>query len=1137
MNVSENASAGARPSVSGEGTFVRLDDPAQRIGATSQPQVVLVREDGKAQVTRQWEGLAAAVIAGEGSLDYERPFAVVGGPGTGKTSALVDAAVDFLVGGGSAEELMFVTPSKESASRIRDEIFERVSDIDGYAATGTPVRSVHSWAFAVYRAIRQAQDKEPPRLLTGAEHDAQLRILLKGEVADGARGWPEDIIPAMTFVGFARQLRDLLLRATERGVGAEQLEQLGVQFARPMWEAAGRFLKRYVQNQRLRGSEDFNASELMHTVLDHVENTQEGQDCAVRLREKLSLILVDDAHNLDPAAARFVETFIAPGTRTLIAGDPDQCVFHFRGADEAFLNRHASAEDRRIVLSHSHRLGSAQSGAVRALSKHLPHHSSRIPIRGVDKEEQPGLDVITAGSSMAEKLHVADVLRRAHVQQGVPWDQCAIIVRGVGQISSLRRVLLSHGVPVKVDPTSVVLSEQPLVAVVLLAVEAAYRRLTPAETRQLLESLVGGADPVMVRRVERALSRAIARLRTAGASLPERADGLPFQAADCLAALLSGEVSDQEREDWTEFMGPRELMVIQRVSTVLDAGRLAHADGAGIETVLWKVWQATELATHLQFRALRGGTVGSQADQDLDAIMSLFDMAGDFAERQPNASLQTFIDEVRAQELPTGTRERRGGQNAAVEILPAHAAAGREWRVVVVAGVQEDLWPAGPTVGGLFGQSELVDYLDRGITPDTIVSRMGPAVEEERRLFLLALSRASQRCVITAVDSTTGEEGSVPSRFLEEIRESTAEASEDDPSEGEQLEREQLKGGQLEREGLDVARAGEDDATNALPRVLAIEPLLAELRDAITNPKAPTHVREDAARNLAKMARAEVFGAHPSQWWGSAEPSTNERILSKDGSIHLSPSRLGALSKCALNAFLDRHRGIEKQSESLRIGNAVHAIAEAIVNGLSVEGSLEAVNVIMPLITDGPEWSKANTLNRWQAGITKLHEFLSTRKGAGTDDELASEKMISVPLGTTADGTDVVLKGRIDLMITDAEGATTVFDFKTTKRAVTKKEAQESPQLSAYQFMVMHCEDRLRNNGAALVFPGTSKDVAEVMPQNQMNEEELEDYRQQMLKLADGAAGPSFSAHPGSHCDFCDFSTICPAQPSGRMLV
>ncbi|MBC2682077.1 ATP-dependent DNA helicase [Corynebacterium anserum] len=1126
-------------------------DPAQRIGATGNPTVILERAQSSACAQRNWEGLPAALISGDERLDYDKPYAVLGGPGTGKTSLLVDAALSFLLQGGRAEDMMFVAPSKAAAARIRAEIFERVSDVKEYAGTGAPVRSVHSWAFALYRAIRQSKQEPLPRLISGAEHDAQIRILLKGELEDGLSLWPDEIMPALGMVGFARQLRDLILRATERGVRADELQQLGVKHSRPMWEAAGNFLRRYEQTQRLGEVWNLNASELLHSVIEELEGdgsgVSAGEQLALRQRERLQLVLVDDAHNMDPASASFIETLIAPGTRVIIAGDPDQCVFHFRGADEAFLLRHSHDDAHLVVLSKSHRLNSDQAAAVQALTGQLPHLRTRIPVTECGGQGQ--LRLLTASSSMSEKLHVANVVRRAHLEDGVAWGDIAVIVRDTAQISSLRRVLMSHGVPVKVDPTSVVLAEQPLVSVLLLAMESTYRRLSTNEMRCLLESSVGGADPVMVRRVERSINRAITHERILNKDLPRHSDGAPYQAIDYLNALLAGEATEQEREAWTRFFGPREETVSGRLAKVLNAGREAYENGEGVETVLWRVWQATDLANHLQTRALRGGTLGAQADQDLDAVMSLFDLAGDFAERNPAASVETFVEEVRAQELPTGTRERSSAPTEAVEILPAHAAAGRQWEVVVVSGVQEDLWPAGPTVGGLFNQQELVDLLDRKIDPNLQISRIGPAVEEERRLFLLALSRAHGQCVITAVDNDSDEAG-VPSRFLSEIEgavvpfdatSATDELADKPPASG----TEEPQSSSLEQH---------PHAEHDIPRVLALEPLLGELRYAVSESRS-SEERENAARNLARMATAGIFGAHPSQWWGVAAPSTDEPMVDKDGKLRLSPSRLEALNNCALGDFFARHSGVGLETDVQRIGIAVHCIAQAIVDDLSsasapdaqhltLESVLDAVEVYFPQLVTGAAWSVEHNVKRWREGIEKLYRFISERVcGAGSNKAVA-EKEFSVCLGQLHDGTEVVLNGRVDLAIINADGATMVYDFKTARTAKSAEAVAGSHQLSAYQFMVAHTEG-LTNDGAALVYPGetgrsSSKgQIAEARDVQQMklSAEELSEYKTKMLALAEAAQGPSFRATPGPHCTYCGFASACPAQTAGRMLV
>ena len=284
------------------------NDLEKRLGANGKPKVRLGQPtDGTADQER-FDGLAGALVEGSTKVDYSQPYAILGGPGTGKTSLLIAAARDFLLQGGSASEIMFFAPSKEAATAVRAALYQRMAGEGDYAASGTFVRSVHSWAFAFYRSVQALRSQKQPRLITGAEHDMQIREILRGTAEDGNRYWPANVVPALSYAGFAQQLRDLLLRATERGLSAQQLQQLGVEHNRPMWEAAGRFQEEYQQVQRLSRSESLNASELLHATLAAFEKP-EGEQLVERQRQKVKLLLVDDAHNLDPASARLIERF------------------------------------------------------------------------------------------------------------------------------------------------------------------------------------------------------------------------------------------------------------------------------------------------------------------------------------------------------------------------------------------------------------------------------------------------------------------------------------------------------------------------------------------------------------------------------------------------------------------------------------------------------------------------------------------------------------------------------------------------------------------------------------------------------------------------------------------------------------
>ena len=1125
--------------------------PEDRLGAREAAKVVLqpprrVGEDGHG-----WDGLAGAIVTGDERIDSSAPWTVLGGPGTGKTSLLVDTLVRFLAAGGSADEVMVVTPTKDAATAVNTQLVARLANMSTFAATRTPVRSVHSWAFAALRSMLLASDREAPRLLTGAEHDADVRLLLAGHAEDGAGAWPEHIRPALGYVGFARQLRDLLLRAEERGVGPGELTALGEKYDQPMWVGAGQFLDEYRQTRRLAQSISLNASELLHTTLQEMADGP-GRAQLDRWREKLRLILIDDAHNLDPAAAEFLEQFFTPETRVVLAGDPDQCVFHFRGADEELLSKYAADENHREVLSGSQRFGAPTARAINALTAHLPHVDTRIPLRvaegaeaapesgstagqhaspgagdaaatsGAAEERNQPIRVLRANSGTAERLHITDTLRRAHVRDGVAWQDMAVIVRSVGEIAPIRRALLTHGVPVRVDQTSIILAEQPLIRLLLTALESTYRPLENAEVRVLMESMVGGADPIMVRRLERVLAQALARQRLQGKPVPENSTGLPFQSSDALSALLNGTASTEDAAEWTAGFNNRELQILQDMSDVLTAGREAQRAGQSVEMVLWEIWKATGLDTRLQERALRGGTFGSQADQDLDSVMMLFDMAGDFVERHPNASIRTFCEEVRAQELPTGGRERGIASNA-VEILPAHAAVGRQWHTVVVSRVQEGSWPAGPTVGGLFGQLELVDLLDRGIEPGTRVSRVASAVHEERRLFLVAISRATHNTLVSCIDNASVENG-VPSRFLEEITDAP----------GATVPLGTLE--QVEQEDLEQTRPAEQ--LSALPRVLALEPLIAELRDVVTDPTQRHHRRVAAARNLAAMADAGIFGSHPVDWWGMAEPTTMDRTTDRRGGVSLSPSKLDNIDNCALKTFFDDHRGAQEETNPMRVGTVVHAIAQAIVQqDLSLEDAQYAARTALKWAVVGPAFEVNAALERWEQGIADLHSWITETCTQTEGTEWEVEQQLSTSLGTLPTGERVTLRGRIDLMATDEDGRVIVYDFKTGKSPKSPADAQASRQLGAYQFLV-RADRGKQPYGAHLIYPATSDGKLKKASQPDFSPEQLAATKQNLLAAAEQISAPVQLATPGfQQCRTCNYKLICPAKDAGRNVV
>lgn len=1035
------------------------------------PQVELVeraQEDAQAQVLqapREWDT----------SVPEAGLYVVEAAAGTGKTAFLIDTVVACLERGVAPDEVVVLGASKEAAADLREEIARRVTD---YVAAGTMVCSVHSLAFAL---LRQARGEEL-RLITGAEQDAVIRELLSGHVEAGAQAWPEYIRPAVGLLGFARQLRDFILRAHERGLGPEEVEALGRTHNREMWTAAGAFMREYEQVMALSGSASLSAAELVNEVTRD-PSTMEGHGWKV--------VIVDDAQLLDPKSAAVVQLLLPAAELAVIAGDPDQAVFGFRGANADFVRGLAGT-----------RIGGRE---VQRIALETPRR----------RPEPVCVDIVRDPAT--QRAVIADLVRRRHLEDGVPWADIAVIVRGGGEIGAVRRTLLAAGVPVHINPTDVVLSEQRLVHALLQAVRFLYERLEDAELEELLTGPVGGADPVSLRRLIRGLRR----------------ESLHVRGIDSLREVLANGVS----ESLAAKLTPREKAIVDRLRGILEAGRAARENGT-IEDILWAVWSETGLAARLQAAALRGGATGSQADRDLDAVMALFDAAGDYAERYPEADIVAFINFMQSQELPTGVRDRRTAAPEAVEVVSAHGAVGREWDTVIVVGAQEGSWPSLGETGSIFAMADLVDLVDHGIDPSIPVSHVAERLGEERRLFHVATTRHLRRAAIVAINAPDGERVYEPSRFIGEfvgrgVDLPGVQARAAARREAQRVRWIQELGLQLPAEAIAGPSELDYDDTDVHTSVLSVPAFVAQLRRVVLDDSEPKTRRAQARRQLARLAQAGVPGAHPDEWWGAREVAS---LSPADKSAWVSPSAVDKLLQCPLQAIFSKLGLEEETTLNLVRGNMAHAFLEAIGTGAEVETAAAVTRAAYAEMVDVPPWQQEHELADFAQLLERIARWLENSRA--TFETVAVEAPVRVELDN-----GVTINGFIDRLEKSGEDYFVV-DLKTGKNAPPQAEVDSHAQLATYQLALRHGQfDReagvvrtgpgLPVGGGVLVFPRVER--AEVLTRTQacLGEEELQEFAAQLPLLVQERRGPHVTARENTKCDECQFRNICPIQPEG----
>lgn len=1028
------------------------------------------------------------------------PLLVLAGPGTGKTTTLVEAVADRL----EREELnpgeiLVLTFSRKAAGELRERIAQR---LPGTTAT-VPAMTFHSFCYALVREFSDPQAFEsPPELLTAAARDAVISELLAGHSADQ---WPESIRQALGTRGFAEELQSFMAAAATQGLDPAALAELARLSGRPEWAAVAEAIEEY------------------HQVID-LENVTDYTDLVTRaaaiaadpdhrrvLHDRFRLVVVDEYQDTDPLQVQLLRDLAGDGRDLIVVGDHDQAIYGFRGADPAAITQFSAQFSS---TSGSATVVPAPMIALTATRRFGPRILAAAKVALGNPPVPPGLDrtaverhrnlkslastdgiveVATYVSAAAEAENIASMLRRAHLDDGLDWSQMAVLVRTGADLTRLQRALIPAGVPVEVAGDEIPLVGEPAVRSLLLALEAAdllarEKPLAPELAEALLTGPLGGLDGPAMRRLGRALRRRDRETSSTdqiaaalqdpaalgfGATDPATADAI--EAARSLAALLA------------------------RAAKLLRTGQPP-------EEALWKLWDGSSWPARLTNQWESDIESRAAADRDLDAICALFRHAARSEEFARRRSATNFIADLRAQQIPADQIESSAVRPDAVRLLTAHRSKGLEWSLVVVAGVQSQTWP------DLRGQGSLLKA--EALTGPIAPGARGERLREERRLFYVACTRATERLVVTAIETPT-DDGDQPSRFVTELI---------DAGFG--------QGG--------FGQPGQRRPLGRPARPVSLRGMITELRLLGEQTQDPA-VRAEFAAMLAEIVDADLpasRAADPSRWWGLAEPTMADVPWRPvDEPVSLSGSAVDAITSCPLRWFLGREAHGESASTAAQgFGSVIHAIAADVVDR-QVEPDLAEMNARLDEV-----WHRLDHQAAWlsdrerQAAQESLLRFANWHK-SNPRTVLAAEHPFRIEL--VAGGEQVVIRGSMDRVELDADGRVHVVDFKTAKRPASGPEVAAHAQLGVYQVTVENGAvadlgiDHAEAGGAELVHlrvgagakrPDDPKVVAQARPTGDEPFFALDLIAESARTIRE----EQLVARPGKTCEMCDFTSVCP---------
>ena len=922
---------------------------------------------------------------------------VVGAPGSGKTEVLVARVVELVRRGVDPDEIVVLTPSRQTATALRDRLALAV----GRATSGPLARSLASFAFGIVRACAVSVGAEPPQLLTGGDEDQIIHDMLDGDAEDeslpgAVSRWPAWLGPGIRdTAGFRSEVRAFLAECATLDLDPAGLRALGQAQGIPEWEAMASFQREYLRVRAgMRGAHR-DAAGLVREAVGLVRTGAAGAASADRVRH----ILVDDAQELTAGAVDLLEECRGRGASVLAFGDPDVGSGAFRGATPENFARLAGALGATFVLETPHRGTPYASDVVGRVTQRIGAAGVVAHRRApVEVEPDGSVRAVTVRSAAEEYDVIARLLRERHLHDGVPWDQLAVIAHDTRQVTALQAELAARDVPAVAPGSAQALGQIAPVRDLLRLIEmAASEEWTVEDVTDALLGVTGRLDPIELRRLRSSLRHA------------ELAAGGERSGRDLLLAAMRTPVE-------FDLIDAREARRAAALARTVAHLRAELARGASAHELLWAAWERSGLQKPWAQTAAGHGPVADQAGRDLDAVVSLFQAAKRFGERSVDADPRVFVRSV----LDARVAEDRldpPPNDQVVRLLTPAASLGLEFDTVVVAGVQDGVWPNTRLRGGLLHTWRLADARGRAdaASPSTL-DRRRAAMHDELRLLARALSRARSRCVMTAVD----DDDTGPSVFFEFLP----------PAESATVEH------PLSLRGLVAAHR----------RTLTTP-------GALLDPDAAANARAHAAGQLALLADARVPGADPAQWYGVSAPTSTGplRDLEREH-VRVSPSRLHALEECELNWVIGDLGG-DPGGVTAGLGTIIHAALEN-AEDTSEDALWRIVEARWGELTFEAGWRERAEKARARDLIRRLHAYLRRFEADGGRLIGAEPHFeVSLPVAGAEDAPHgIVLSGYIDRVELTPDGTVVIVDLKTGKsEPQTDARVADNPQLAAYQ--------------------------------------------------------------------------------------
>jgi DNA helicase II / ATP-dependent DNA helicase PcrA len=959
-----------------------------------------------------------AIAHGEG------PLLVIAGAGTGKTRVITERIRHLLEADSSlmGENILGLTFTKKAAGEMK----ARVVKAAGERGKSVVLATFHSFCETLLKEV------DPNRMaLESVDHWILLRRNLARLKLDKYRRLAEPGQFLSDFIAFFSRCQDELVSSEQYQEFADTLASELEEDRHSLDEDTYKERAEHVALQQeiaraYRASEQIlrekRAVALNGLIADTVELLKKDERRRKQLQERYRHILVDEFQDTNIGQLELLRLLAGEKKNIVVVGDNDQAIYRFRGASfgsfKLFLQEFAGwreGEDStpfRVALTENYRSTpnilrvATQAIGMNEVSPEFPKK-----VLQPSKAEGEKIRIVEIETPEEEAAWVAEELERLH-NAGRRWQDFAVLYRQHSHRDHLVQELSQRKIPFVISRLSIL--EHPLVKDIL-----AYLHLIafPYDDVACARVLAAPAWDLRPSELIRLAERASKNRKAIYDGLETPQGQLPFDptpaAVKTLVEFVNGQRKTLRRHTAREILGD--------LTEWLEAPQRASS-------------------------------------QDRKYINQLAQFVKDWEPKSETRRLPEFLEYLDYFEQANGTLSLEDdAPGDAIHLMTVHGAKGLEFPHVFLLRVNTGCFPSR-------GRSPLFEFPDRLMKEDLPEGDFH--IQEERRLFYVALTRAEDRLTIT---TTQERKGKVPV-FIEDIL-------------------------------MDPAIKRRD------VRQMAPKPKKPATQAAASGSAESGHLfgtEETPSKIFSRIARwAEEF--HPP----SPQP------------LKLSVSAVENYRKCPQQyAFGYLWSLREGPRATLSFGGVMHTTIKRFLEHFrkGVKLPFEEVQRIYET-----EWSSAGYEDEYQEAEYKKDglEQLRTFHATIINDEaqiLELEKGFELPLEN-----DVVLKGRMDLVNSLGGNKVEIVDFKTGK---PKKDAdaRKDLQLSVY---ALAARDYFEWNPVRLVFHYLQNNQRQ---ETTRDSKQLADAETVIQEVASNIRAANFPPKPGFACRSCAYKPICPAH-------